>query len=43
MDDEFGESAAAQFVEVHTEAFAIGIRAEGNYAVEKPEEQVDKW
>ena len=42
MDYEFGVGSAAQFVEVHADALAVGIDAEGDDAVEQPEEQIDE-
>ena len=35
-------SPAAQFVQVHADALAVGVYPEGNHAVEQPEEQVDQ-
>jgi len=42
VDYEFGVGAAAEFVEVHADAFAVGIDAEGDDAVEEPEEEIDE-
>ena len=42
MDDEFRVGAAAEFVQVHADALAVGVDAEGDDAVEQPEEQVDE-
>ena len=42
VNDKFRISPAAQFVEVHADALAVGVDAEGDYAVEEPEEQIDE-
>ena len=42
MDYEFGIGSAAQFVQVHADALAVRIDAEGNDAIEEPEEQIDQ-
>jgi hypothetical protein len=42
VNDELRIGAAAQFVQVHADALAVGVHAEGNDAVEQPEEQVDQ-
>ncbi len=42
MNNELGISSAAQLVQVHADALALGVHAEGNDAVEQREEQVDQ-
>jgi len=42
VDDEFGISAAAEFVKVHAESFAVGINAQWKHAIENLENQVDE-
>jgi hypothetical protein len=37
VNHEFGISAASQFVQVEAEAFAIGIHAERDHAIEEGE------
>ena len=42
VDDELGICAAAELVEVHADALAVGIDAEWNEPVEHLEEQIDE-
>ncbi len=38
MNHEFRVGAATEFVEIHADALAVGVDAEGDEAVENPEE-----
>src|SRR5581483_6122599 len=40
MNDEFGIGASAKFVQVHANAFPVGIDAEGKQAIEERKEKV---
>ena len=40
MDNEFRISAAAELVQVHADALAVGVDPEGNEAIEQRAEQV---
>jgi len=42
MNYEFRISAAAEFMEIHADAFAIGVDAQGQHAVEEPKEQIEQ-
>lgn len=42
MDDELRIGVAAEFVEVHSNALAVCIDAEGQDAIERKEEQIGK-
>src|SRR5580658_7778888 len=42
VDHELGLGAAAELVQIHADAFAIVVGAEGDYAVEGPEDQADE-
>jgi len=42
VDDEFGISATAEFVQVHADAFAINVHAQRNDAVDDSEKQVQQ-
>src|ERR1035438_2046885 len=42
VDYEVGISAASQLVQVHADALAVRVHAEGMHTVEQPEKQVDQ-
>ena len=41
MDDKFRIGSAAEFVKIHAEAFAIGVRTEGYPSIQQPEQQIE--
>ncbi len=43
MNDEFRISAAAEFMQVHADAFSVGVHQKGSHPVEQREQQLDRW